>query len=65
MTALLQVSGYVRRQSAKGDEKRPRFTPDQITTASQMREELFQQFHQECVLAADIALAQEFPGELK
>ena len=63
MTALLQVSGYVRRQSAKGDEKRPRFTPDQLATASQMREEL--RFDRECVLAVDVALAQEFPGELK
>ncbi|MGC0052699.1 hypothetical protein ACNSPG_06485 [Brucella pituitosa] len=61
MTALLQVSGYVRRQSAKSDEKRPRFTPDQITTASKIQTEIDASF----VLAVEVALAQEFPGELK
>lgn len=61
MTALLRVSGYVRRQSAKGDEKRPRFTPEQIATASQIQTEIDASF----VLAVEKALAQEFPGELK
>ncbi len=58
MTALLQVSGYVRRQSAKGDEKRPRFTQPVIDTAAK----LWAEIDAEYVRALKAGLA-DFSGE--
>lgn len=58
MTALLQVSGYVRRQSVKGDEKRPRFTQPVIDTAAK----LWEAIDAEYVRALEVGLA-DFSGE--
>lgn len=67
MTTIIQVSGKPRAKTihvpAHSRQKAARFTELTIQTASQMREEL--RFDRECVLAVDVALAQEFPGELK
>lgn len=58
MTALLQVSGYVRRQSVKGDEKRPRFTQPVIDTAAK----LWATIDAEYVRTLEVGLA-DFSGE--
>lgn len=58
MTALLQVSGYVRRQSVKGDEKRPRSTQPVIDTAAK----LWAAIDAEYVRALEVGLA-DFSGE--
>ncbi|MBR7654869.1 hypothetical protein KCX83_21510 [Brucella oryzae] len=58
MAALLQVSGYVRRQSVKGDEKRPRFTQPVIDTAAK----LWAAIDAEYVRALEVGLA-DFSGE--